>query len=295
MIKRNRSLGFTLVELLVVIAIIGILVALLLPAIQAAREAARRAQCTNNLKQLGVALQNYHDTYGTFPPEFVGQQTGNGNWGANVLIMPFLEQGSLYEQLNPNGGVLPTLASQPLLANENRAFRCPSDPGGHTNPNVSNYGTSNYLISESIGNLLAQDKGQPGGAKAVRLAQVVDGTSNTFLYGERALSEQPFRSCGSIWAGRVGSNFSSSFRAVWPPNTPWAGHVTSRWAATSMHPGGVNFVLCDGSVRFVVETIDCYTAWNSSNWDADMVANLNPNRVYQNLWIKNDGNPIGNY
>jgi prepilin-type N-terminal cleavage/methylation domain-containing protein/prepilin-type processing-associated H-X9-DG protein len=287
---RGVRSAFTLVELLVVIAIIAVLIGLLLPAVQATREAARRSYCTNNLKQIGLAALNYNDTVGTLPPEFVGTQSGHGNWGSSVMIMPFMEQGSLYDQLQPDGGVLPRLNVQPLLRERNKAFRCPSDQGGDTNPNVNNYGTSNYLISEGIGHHFPGPK--TAGVRPVKLAQIPDGLSNTLFYGERALSADPFISYGSIWAGRVGSNASSNFRAVWPPNTPDGGHATTRWAVTSRHPGGVHFVFCDGSVRFISESIDCHTAWNSSNWDAGMVATLNPNRVYQNLWIRNDGNPI---
>lgn len=133
---RDAAKGFTLVELLVVIAIIGILVALLLPAIQAAREAARRTQCTNNLKQIGLGVSNYHDVWNQFPPG--GPGTGNhpNNDGyrisAWVRILPFMEEGALYEQLNLSGPF--RHVPNETLANGNRArhqqlsvMRCPSD------------------------------------------------------------------------------------------------------------------------------------------------------------------------
>src|SRR5918992_4678938 len=99
--------AFTLVELLVVIAIIGVLVALLLPAVQAAREAARRMQCSNNLKQLGLASHNYHDTYKVFPVQSFPAHGSNNAWGWSPMLFPFIELNSLYDILKPNTGMAP--------------------------------------------------------------------------------------------------------------------------------------------------------------------------------------------
>jgi type II secretory pathway pseudopilin PulG len=118
-----------LVELLVVIAIIGILVALLLPAVQAAREAARRMQCSNNLKQFGLATHNYHDTYLVFPCEML--LSGNNRWGWGAFILPFIEQGALYDAVRVGQGNLPQATTQfngvPLLQRPVAAFVCPYD------------------------------------------------------------------------------------------------------------------------------------------------------------------------
>src|SRR6187431_1839409 len=122
--------AFTLVELLVVIAIIGVLVALLLPAVQAAREAARRMQCTNNLKQLGLAVHNYHDTNNVFPPQMMNINTSNDRrWGWGAVTLPYIEQGALYQQLNPDGGQQIPVASAliggaPLLQTKLAAHLC---------------------------------------------------------------------------------------------------------------------------------------------------------------------------
>ncbi len=145
----RRSAGFTLIELLVVIAIIAILVALLLPAVQQAREAARRSSCKNNLKQLGLAVHNYHDTYRVLPPGYVTQENsvdagGNGprsGWAWNAYILPFMEQGPLYDILQPGRtlasdaaatGASATAMKQPL-----ESFRCPSDVAPVLNSNAN--------------------------------------------------------------------------------------------------------------------------------------------------------------
>jgi prepilin-type N-terminal cleavage/methylation domain-containing protein len=139
--KRHLARGFTLIELLVVIAIIAILIALLLPAVQQAREAARRTQCRNNLKQIGLALHNYHDTFRLFPPGVIRDGQNNSEaWGWTVFILPFLEQANLYNQLDPDAyrlrdllaGLNPTFpaptANAAILQNPLSVFICPSDP-----------------------------------------------------------------------------------------------------------------------------------------------------------------------
>lgn len=130
--------AFTLVELLVVIAIIGVLVALLLPAVQAAREAARRSDCSNKLKQLGIALHNCHDTYGSFPPGLLDDDTNSFGWA--VSILPFMEQKPLYDNIDAICGTFTPIApnSQPVMLVKNTASHPNLDPGGWTNATTPN-------------------------------------------------------------------------------------------------------------------------------------------------------------
>jgi prepilin-type N-terminal cleavage/methylation domain-containing protein/prepilin-type processing-associated H-X9-DG protein len=332
--RPQKSDGFTLVELLVVIAIIGILVALLLPAVQAAREAARRMQCGNNLKQLSLGLHNYHDTHKKFPmgemstqipanlpapngqviPGIAGAYVGfgtsrEGNWVWHCLVMPFIEQGGLYDVLKPGSIPLcPVLtASTPTppagqatwqltLQSKIPVFICPSDQSQHINVKSGSYGKTNYLISKNIGFINT----------FYGLHDVTDGTSQTFLLAERHSANTPFIHWGGNWSNRRGSNGSYSFDDFPPPNTPMpAGVINStgtccnsgadvvpgtstqlntRGGTSSRHPGGVQVSLCDGSVRFISQTID---AWYPGT-------PIRPN-VYQALWGRNEGGIPGDY
>lgn len=207
--KNEARKGFTLIELLVVIAIIAILVALLLPAVQQAREAARRSTCKNQLKQIGIALHNYHDTYRVFPPGYIHRVGAGGQenkWGWAAHILPFMEQGPLYEALEisngnndlddfdgPNG-----LAGTTVI----EAYRCPSDVAEDKNSRRGNRSTSNYVANymADIGDVA--DVGgvnQPNSPTShtdrdgmfaantkIRFRDIVDGTSNVIGVGERA-------------------------------------------------------------------------------------------------------------
>jgi len=190
--KSNRD-GFTLVELLVVIAIIGILIALLLPAVQAAREAARRSQCTNNLKQLGLALHNYHDTFKTFPrynhlASVSGASDGYA-YSVQIKIMPYIEQGSLYDEIksisddfyrNVNSPVDGTVQGMRLSA-----FVCPSD---EPYPDTGRPGNCNYPVCAGSnvgwGIGLVRQNGVFRFRTATPIAAIYDGTSNTIMIGE---------------------------------------------------------------------------------------------------------------
>jgi prepilin-type N-terminal cleavage/methylation domain-containing protein/prepilin-type processing-associated H-X9-DG protein len=186
---RRRRPGFTLIELLVVIAIIAVLIALLLPAVQSAREAARRAQCTNNLKQIGLALANYESGVGALP--WGSGPDGWNNWSATVMILPYLEQQPLYSTINFNSALSPMLPSNAwnmtFQATQINAILCPSDPSRLTTP----YGVNNYMANVgSAPENFGQDDAMVGpfiytGTMAtVRYASVTDGLSQTAGFSE---------------------------------------------------------------------------------------------------------------
>lgn len=300
--------GFTLVELLVVIAIIGVLIALLLPAVQQAREAARRMQCTNNLKQLGLALHNHHDTYGSFPSGVVGGQS----WSFGTMLLPFLEQSALQDQLkSASGGTngqwgnfAPGNATiLALTQTQLEAFRCPSDTGPDLNdkrqPDPGPLGTSNYIgIIGSLADTLVDGKYTKGNGVLYLdshhgFNDIVDGTSNTL-----AMSERDYRFHDAAnWAattrlgtpagygnreytlGRAGHNTSSNQRDI---------NGTNRNCIGSEHPGGALALFCDGSVHFLPETLS-----TSSGQNADPT---NPNYMWKGvldrLAARDDGTPV---
>ena len=218
MIRRH---GFTLIELLVVIAIIAVLIALLLPAVQAAREAARRGQCVNNLKQFGLALNNYESTYSVFPfgqgPDYMATVPGaplHARWSAHSQLLPFMEQSSVYNATNfslppetPDPGALgmamgmnmlpayqdPNRANSTVFAVSLQVFLCPSDAAGGPSPGFvgNNYYTNggNWLSDACEQFPPAVASGMPQGPmynrSAVRYAAVTDGLSNTSVAAEK--------------------------------------------------------------------------------------------------------------
>ena len=213
----NRRVGFTLIELLVVIAIIAILIALLLPAVQQAREAARRVSCKSRLKQIGVALHNYHATYGLFPPGWVAARTGadtsrSNYFGWSAMLLPQLEQSNLYDRLdfssNLDEGRNPEFISQSL-----ELFRCPSDGYPATYTTRSSHlalGVSNYpgLGGQTICEF--NDTGLFGLNTSTRIRDIRDGTSNTFAVGER-VAGQPIVDRIPVWVGVYNTEFIEGF------------------------------------------------------------------------------------
>lgn len=294
----HRSRGFTLVELLVVIAIIGILIALLLPAVQAAREAARCMQCTNNLKQLGLAMHLYHDAHDMFPPDAVASPGGAGaplpRWSWGSCLLPFVEQEPLCQFLNPQGGTAPTGSPTNGLQTALAVFLCPSDPPSSSAFNANyagNYGKSNYVYSASFTQCSAY---------AIRMADVTDGLSNTMVVAER----DSVHGMGALWPALSDTSANISFWVSWPINADYVGgrpygsspsdSNCSRLALSSQHRGGVNVLFADGSVHFLSETIETAFGGNCSDTPVNRYYPTN-DFVYQKLYNIKDGKAVGTF
>ncbi|MCA9026322.1 MAG: DUF1559 domain-containing protein [Planctomycetaceae bacterium] len=282
---KTRRNGFTLIELLVVIAIIAVLIALLLPAVQQAREAARRTQCRNNLKQIGLAMHNYHDIYQMFPPGWIAVDAGvssahEGTSGVGwaAMILPQLEQANVWQQFDPNVSIADP-ANEAFRKNTLSVFRCPSDPQPDTweieeegSPGtvlaelpIANYigafGTEELDGCENMpGTAPVNASGQCVGDgslyhnSSTRLRDYLDGTSNTFLVGERRTDAD--EDWYSTWVGMVPEGEEAFQRVLGSadhvPNDPVA-HFDD---FSSQHAGGSHFVWGDGSVSFISGSID---------------------------------------
>ena len=267
--KRRRA--FTLVELLVVIAIIGILVALLLPAVQAAREAARRMQCSNNVKQVGLAFQLYHDSYRQFP--WAGRNLGNccnstirDYWTWAYYILPYMEQQPLYDQTS----------NAVVYASPVSTYYCPTRRGGSQTYN----NTNRIDFAGNAGSSLNRNRSDGvlvrSNLTRVNMAAVTDGTSSTILVGEKQLHLSKL--------GGVGGHCCDDNEPF--ANTGWETDVVRHGSRTpendkkhpsgssqifgSRHPAGINVVMVDGSVHHIV-------------WEFDAA-------LFLNLCVRQDGN-----
>lgn len=272
-----RRRGFTLIELLVVIAIIAVLVAILLPAVQQAREAARNAQCLNNLKQIGIAMHGYHEVNGMFPR---GDLDGTfAKTSAFVSVLPYLDQGAAYAKYDFGKGNTDPANAQ-IVGQRVPGYLCPSAAIRRNVPTTgcdSDRAPGTYALSsgsvEPYGTAFPGGLPQNGvfvgsGAGSVRIADVTDGTSTTLLVGESAwnFADYIFTSSTSPcynqtrWGGTYWSSpapTSTMFTTLGPFNPKaMLGDSNRLKNFRSDHQGGVNMGMADGSVRFVTESID---------------------------------------
>jgi len=247
--------GFTLVELLVSIAIISTLISLLMPAVQQARSAARRSQCTSHLKQLAVALHNYHDAHRTLPPGAIVRgpafPTTTG-WGWAAMNLPYIEQSALHDRINfeEHNALAPNLS---LLTQRLAVHVCPQDTQpDHFDVDIPNEAT----VSVATGNYLGNEH-VLGPLSHTRFSDITDGLSQTILLGERRFisSSGSLPSSSSSWAGLITGNSNFSYVAT-PYIAPGVGSRINRGGFSSLHAGGANVALADGAVRFLSESLD---------------------------------------
>ncbi len=316
--RRAALRGFTLIELLVVIAIIAVLIALLLPAVQAAREAARRSQCINNLKQLGLAAANYADQHGSYPMNsywrYCGYNYLSNSFGVFVPLLPYVEQNPAFNAMNVQ---LCTLnpENRTMWGIGFNSLWCPSDglssqigslPGNKVSPiydatplatSFSSYAgcTGTWMISPSPPNMPEYYYFNPNFdadinsmigmihiSSSHKIAEILDGTSNTIVFGERTRgildNSAPYyqQQNQEFWFTGLRTQFTTMFPInpqrkipnVKSPNIVITSSPTATdwvFSASSNHPGGANFAFCDGSVRFLKDTIDTWTLDNMGN------------------------------
>lgn len=265
-LKRN---GFTLVELLVVIAIIGVLVALLLPAIQQSREAARRTQCVNNLRQHGIALSMHHERESELPPAVTddkGSSIQLHTWA--VLILPYLEQASLYAQYDFPAGQNAAV-NRPVVSTQLSIYSCPSSDDTYYEGD-GHYAKGDYAV---VSGVQPAENGGPMFPKSeVKFKDIIDGLSQTLLVGELYFHNLGWgrgSAAGTTGGGGgSGAAFSRGVSRWWSCNSPCAepglnpadtdcnNHCERRFQFSSPHGDGVYFVYCDGHTEFMSDAID---------------------------------------
>ena len=270
-----RRRGFTLIELLVVIALIAILISLLLPAVQQAREAARRTQCTNNLKQISLAIHHYHDAFQVLP--LVSLDTGHSKSSAFVAILPYLDQANAYQKYDFNQGNS-SAANLAVVSQRIAAYLCPSAVIRRQVPisgcDANDRAPGTYAVSTGSGDPWGTSaSGNPlngaisnSGSGKTSFASITDGTSQTLLAGEQAWGFADYLFTSGPCNGQIRWGFgywsspyplSTGFTTLGPFNPKsLKGDNTRLSNFRSDHVGVVNMSMCDGSVRFLSENID---------------------------------------
>jgi hypothetical protein len=279
-------------ELAAVLSVGTILISLASPAIQHAREAARRAQCKNNLKQIGLAMHYYHRVSGgVFPPGWTNHTPHPGpgpRFGWSTFILPFLDQAPLYNRLDLRTH---KIDSRELVETAIPAYRCPSDTSSATNPLRGGFGTSNYSgnfgtvapprwLAGGMNAAWAGEPATPTNADGifwlnsrVRFRDLKDGSSNVLFVGERCVS-----SGAGIWMGVRGNHFENDVVLDFSVGNEMNSGLG---AFSSRHKGGAHFLLGDGTVRFISENIATGTDEGPG--------------LYQNLGARSDGHTIGQF
>jgi prepilin-type N-terminal cleavage/methylation domain-containing protein len=317
----RRRRGFTLIELLVVIAIIAILIGMLLPAVQKVRESAARTKCANNLKQVGIGIHLYQDTYKKLPPGWLttgAANTPSPGWSWATLIMPYIEQGNLYTSLGvdvrvPNGpNTSNTVISTGAVQTRVNIYRCPSDTMGDLNSAIgtvattagnTQMATNNYVCNRFVFGPNRTRFGSTGTQDNLAIEGIRDGASNTILVGER---DGTFNVAAAAIRGSSASNFYGMMGSVLNQKPPvgTASYTTAdeqRYIFSSLHTGGFQFCMGDGRVIFIRDTI---TNWSSetgtllTEWEsgtAGLTAALQTTStgfVAQRLMYPNDRLPV---
>lgn len=291
-LKKTRR-GFTQVELVTLLCVLFVLASLLVPAVYATREASRRSRCKNNLKQIALALHNYHEVHACLAPGWTNHTTDPGpgvRFGWMLSLLPFIDQAPLFDSMDYDTQRVDTAAARAKVEQSLAVYRCPSDTTPKTNPLRGGFGTSNY--SGSFGDT-PLPRWLQGGASAgwlgephtpkmgtgtfwwnsrVRIRDMRDGTSNVIWAGETSVS-----SASAIWMGVRGNSFENDAISDCSPGNEMNSGLG---AFSSRHEGGAHFMLGDGTVRFISENIHSGRPGGQPG-------------IYQHLSNRSDGQRLG--